>query len=118
MIYLIYGNLFYIFAPQNKIMVIQFGNINNSLGTRSLGNKLRLEIEENLIKGEFISFDFSNVNVISHSFADECFGKLLLKWEIEELKRTTTFTNINPIIKKIISFTLKERQQQLELVAY
>ena len=98
-------------------MVIQFGNINDSLGTRSLGNKLRLEIEENLKKGEFISFDFSNVNVISHSFADECFGKLLLKWEIEELKKTTTFTNINPIIKKIISFTLKERQQQLELVA-
>ena len=98
-------------------MVIQFGDINNSLGTRSLGSKLRLEIEENLKKGEFVFFDFSNVNVISHSFADECFGKLLLKWEIEELKKITTFINVNPIIKKIISFTLKERQQKFELVA-
>ena len=114
-----YGKLFFTFAltKNNTNMIIQFGNINNSLGTRSLGSKLRLEIEENLKKGEFVSFDFSNVDVVSHSFADECFGKLLLKWEIEELKKTTTFTNVNPFVKKIISFTLKERQHKLELAS-
>jgi len=98
-------------------MNIQLKNINKSLGTRSLGRRLRLEIEENLKKGEFIFFDFSDVDFISHSFADECFGKLLLTWDISELKKRTTFINTNPLVKNIISFTFKERQQMLLSVA-
>lgn len=94
-------------------MNIQLGNINKSLGTRSLGSRLRMEIEETLKKGEFVCFDFSNVDFISHSFADECFGKLLLTWDIGELKKVTTFMNANPLVKSIISFTFKERQQML-----
>ena len=98
-------------------MIIQLGNINKSLGTRSLGSRLRLEIEENLKKGEFVCFDFSDVDFISHSFADECFGKLLLSWDITELKKRTTFVNTNPLVKNTISFTFKERQQILLSVA-
>lgn len=90
-------------------MDIKFGNINKSLGTRSLGNRLRLEIEENLNKGEFVCFDFSGVDFVSHSFADECFGKLLLTRDISELQKLTTFINTNPLIKNTISFTFKER---------
>lgn len=94
-------------------MIIKLVNINNSLGTRSLGIGLRLEIEENLKKGEFVCFDFSDVDFVSHSFADECFGKLLLTWDISELKKLTTFINTNPLIKNTISFTFKERIQKV-----
>ena len=94
-------------------MNIKLGNINNSLFIRSLGSRLRLEIEDKLKKGEFVCFDFSDVDFVSHSFADDCFGKLLLKWDINELKKQTTFINTNALIKNTISFTFKERIQKV-----
>ena len=97
-------------------MEINFGHINNSLGTRVLGQKLRLKIEESLKVGEVVTFNFEGVNMISHSFADECFGKLLLTWDIEDLKLMSTFKNTSSLVKKTVAFTLKERVAQSELV--
>jgi hypothetical protein len=54
------------------------------------------------------------VEFISHSFADECFGKLLLSMKIDELKRKTTFKDANTLVKRTIAFALKERLLQLE----
>jgi len=96
-------------------MQINFGHLNNSLGTRVLGRKLRLEIEESLRNDEFVIFNFEGVNSISHSFADECFGKLLLSWNIEDLKAKSTFQGANHLIKKTVSFTLKERATEMVL---
>ncbi|MBU3822502.1 STAS-like domain-containing protein [Flavobacteriaceae bacterium XHP0103] len=96
-------------------MQINFGHINSSLGTRVLGKKLRLEIEESLRNDGFVIFNFEGVNTVSHSFADECFGKLLLSWNIEELKAKSTFQNTNALIKKTVAFTLKERASEMAL---
>lgn len=90
-------------------MEIVFGHIGMSLGTRVLGQKLRLDIEAALTEGKKVKFNFEGVNLVSHSFADECFGKLLLNRKLEELQEVTTFVNANEIVKKIIAFTLKER---------
>ena len=90
-------------------MTINFKNSGTSLGTRFLGQKFRLEIEESLSKNEFVVFDFNGVDFISHSFADECFGKLLLEIKLSDLKEKTTFKNANELIKRTIAFTLKER---------
>jgi len=93
-------------------MKILFGDISNSLGTRVLGSEIRAKIEKSLAEGDFISFDFSGVDSISHSFADECFGKLLLSFELAHLKSGSTFLNTNDLVKKIILFTLNERALQ------
>lgn len=98
---------------QTTPMQINFGHINSSLGTRVLGQKMRLEIEESLNNGVFVIFNFEGVNTISHSFADECFGKLLLSWSIDDLKAKSTFQNTNPLIKKTVAFTLKERAAEM-----
>jgi len=90
-------------------MTINFKNIGNSLATRFLGQEFRMDIELALSKNEFVVFDFEGVVFISHSFADECFGKLLLSIKLSELKQKTTFQNANELIKKTIAFTLKER---------
>ena len=95
-------------------MIIQFGHINNSLGTRSLGQEIRFQIENSLQNGEFVTFDFEGVDSVSHSFADECFGKLLLAWRLEDLKSKSTFKNISDNLRKTVSFTLKERLLELE----
>lgn len=96
-------------------MKIHFGHINNSLGTRVLGEKTRLEIEASLRNGDFVTFDFDGVDLISHSFADECFGKLLLTWNLEEIQKLSTFKNTNDLVKKTIAFVIKERVSQVEL---
>ncbi len=89
-------------------MLLQFKNIGESLGTRVLGAKIRHQVEPMLKGEEIIIFDFEGVRFISHSFADECFAKLLNKWSINELKQKTTFVNTPPRIKKTIAFTFKE----------
>lgn len=94
-------------------MLFKFNNIGSSLGTRVVAEKVRLEIEDSLRNGAFVTFDFTDVTSISHSFADECFGKLLINWDLNELKSKSTFTNANDLIKKTIAFTLKERAAQL-----
>lgn len=94
-------------------MEINFGHIGNSLGTRVLGKEIRLEIEESLKNGEFVTFNFEGVKLISHSFADECFAKLIEVVELSELKKKSTFKNANDLVKKTIAFTIKERAQQL-----
>ena len=96
-------------------MLLKFSDIGNSLGTRVVAQKIRLDIENSLGNNDFVTFDFSNVNSISHSFADECFGKLLLSWGISELKSKTTFTNANDLIKQTIAFTLKERSEKMSV---
>lgn len=56
-----------------------------------------------------MSFDFEGVKVISHSFADECFGKLLLSRDLEHIKSLSTFLNANDLVKRTIAVSLKER---------
>ncbi|AOW22046.1 STAS-like domain-containing protein [Urechidicola croceus] len=94
-------------------MEIKFGHIGNSLGTRVLGKKFRLDIENALKNDEFVTFNFEGVRMISHSFSDECFAKLIEVVELKDLKKNSTFVNTNDIIKKTVSFTLKERMTKL-----
>ena len=96
--------------------IIHFSHLGDSLGTRFLGKALRLTFENSIHEGENVVFDFSDVKTISHSFADECFGKLLLRWDLAELKSKTTFTNANEQVKKMIAFTWSERLSKSELV--
>lgn len=96
-------------------MKINFSSLDTHLGTRFLGETMRKDIEKALELEAFVTFDFSGVEFISHSFADECFGKLLLSMKIEELKRKTTFKNANILVKRTIAFALKERLLQLEM---
>ncbi|MFC4875034.1 STAS-like domain-containing protein [Negadavirga shengliensis] len=93
-------------------MRIRFRDIGESLGTRVLGEQIRRQIEASFEKEEFVSFDFEGVSVISHSFADECFGKLLLNRDLEDIKSLSTFLNANDLVRKTIAITLKERLDQ------
>lgn len=97
-------------------MKINFGDIGASLGSRILAHDVRKRIEISLRRNDFVVFDFSNVEFISHSFADECFGKLLFEWKLDELKEKSTFKNTNQLINRTIALTLTERLVQLEEV--
>uniref|UniRef100_UPI00406C1782 STAS-like domain-containing protein n=1 Tax=Mucilaginibacter sp. CSA2-8R TaxID=3141542 RepID=UPI00406C1782 len=92
---------------------IHFKTLSSNLSTRNLGTKIRSEIVSNIESGNFLIFDFAGINVISNSFADECFGKLLLNFDLDKIKSLSTFKNIDDNSKRIISFAFKQRLVQI-----
>lgn len=67
-----------------------------------------------LINGnEKVVLDFTGVNVVSNSFADECIAKLLLEMPLSELKRRTTFRGLNPLAERSVLVALQRRYKVL-----
>ncbi len=91
---------------------IDFSN-NNSLGGRMNGEKVRKEIVQNI--NETVAVDLKNVIVISNSFADEAFGKLLTveKIEFAMLMNKLKFYNTTDLVKKMIIKALNERKKEI-----
>ncbi len=81
---------------------IKFIELGESLGTRILGEKTRIDIEKTLKNNSKVIFDFSNVRVVTNSFADECFAKLLDIFSLEDIQRKTSFTNTNELVHGVI----------------
>lgn len=81
---------------------IQFSEIGTSLGTRDLGAKIRLSIQEEIEKNDKVFLDFQDVNVITNSFANECFGKLRQTISTETFKSKIAFINTNDFIQRVI----------------
>ena len=94
-------------------MTISFQDIGKHLGTRAEGATIRQRVETVWTNSKKIVFDFSNVETVSNSFADECFAKLVLDFELDEIKNKTTFENATPFIKAVIANAFKERLSQL-----
>ena len=92
-------------------MIINFNDYNKALGTRKLGEAIRKDIEKHIQENQELIFDFSGIDVISSSFADECFGKLVNKYGLELIKNKTHFKNVNKFIKIVILDILKNYNQ-------
>jgi hypothetical protein len=91
---------------------IEYGT---DFGTRDMGQKLREKLDHlPLINGdEKVVLDFTGVNVVSNSFADECIAKLLLEMPLAELKRRTTFRGLNPLAERSVLVALQRRYKVL-----
>ena len=62
---------------------------------------------------ETVVLDFSGIDTVTNSFADECIAKLLLEMSLDELKAKTTFTGLTPMTERSILTALKRRQIQI-----
>lgn len=98
-------------------MVIRFKEFGISLGTRELGKKIRSQAVSFFANDGKVVFDFSGVELVSNSFADECFGKLIVEHGLEVTKSKTTFFNANEtvslVIKKAINDRIKKCAQEV-----
>jgi len=92
--------------------VIVLGNIGACLTTRALGKQVRELIEEELGSSSRVLLDFAGVEMASHSFCDEAFGKLLLKMGFKEFKRRIRFSCCAPEVESVIKFALKTRLEE------
>ena len=92
---------------------ITFLQTGRQLSTRVAGAALRKKIIIGIERQEKIVFDFSGVDIVSNSFADECFAKLMLHFDLPIVKEYTTFQNASPFIKAVIANSFKERLQAM-----
>ncbi len=90
---------------------IEYGT---DFGSTFMGQKLRQKLLP-LIKGdEKVVLDFTGVNVVSYSFADECIAKLLLEMLLDELKKHTTFRGLNPMAERSVLVALQRKHKVLQ----
>lgn len=88
------------------MVTFRFADYDTDFGTREMGARLREKLLP-LVKGEErVVLDFTGVNVVSNSFADECIAKLLLEIPLQELKKRTTFRGLNPMAEKSVLVAL------------
>ena len=87
----------------------KFLDYGTDFGTRDMGQKLRQALLALINAGEKVILDFTGVNVVSNSFADECIAKLLLEMPLDELKCHTTFRGLNPLAERSVLVALQRR---------
>ena len=90
-----------------------FREYGENLGTRPLGKRVREQLMPLLEQDERVVLDFTGVNVVSNSFADECIAKLLLTMPLAELKARTTFRGLNPIASESVLTALQRRHMTM-----
>ena len=91
------------------MVTFSFREYGENLGTRPLGKRVREQLMPLLEQDERVILDFTGVNVVSNSFADECIAKLLLTMPLSELKKRTTFRGLNPIASESVLTALQRR---------
>ena len=94
--------------------VFKFSAYGDSMGTRLLGAKIRADLRSLLDGDEKVVLDFTGVDTVTNSFADECIAKLLLEMPLEELKQHTTFKGLNPLAERSVLVALQRRYKVIK----
>lgn len=91
------------------MITFSFREFGQNLGTRPLGKRVCEQLLPLIEQNECVVLDFTGVDVVSNSFADECIAKLLLEMSLAELKSRTTFRGLNPIASESVLTALRRR---------
>ena len=84
------------------MVTFSFKEYRENLGTRPLGKRVREDLLPMIEQKDRVVLDFTGVNVVCNSFADECIAKLLLSMLLADLKNRTTFRDLNPIASESV----------------
>ena len=80
--------------------------------TRRQGEEVRarlMELDRDLPQGERLVIDFAGVEVMTPSFADECFGKLAESIGGLNFRKRVKLTGAEPIVRALLNSVLAER---------
>lgn len=94
-------------------IVVSFARHGPFLGTRRVGENVRNEILKSVDLGNSVILDFSQVEGVSQSFADECIGKLLIHMGSSEFRGRVRFRSVSSGIKPILNHVLSQRAESL-----
>ena len=95
------------------MVTFSFREYGENLGTRPVGQRVREQLLPLIEQNECVVLDFTGVNVVSNSFADECIAKLLIEMPLAELKKRTTFRGLNPVASECVLTALRRRHLSL-----
>lgn len=98
---------------QQADMHFNFSQFGTDFGTRDMGARIRLELLVLLNANKRVVLDFTGVNVVSNSFADECIAKLLFDIPLNELKKQITFCGLSQMAERSILVALQRRYKVL-----
>ena len=94
-------------------ITIKAFDICKTFGSRASGKEARLYIENmsRSLTGNSINIDFSDISVISSSFADEVFGKLFLDLGPMRFMRSIRVINAQSVVEGLIDRAIQLRSQ-------
>jgi hypothetical protein len=88
-------------------------NVQNEIkafGSREAGRLARTKIENLMDSGRVsIDFDFSDIKLISSSFADEVFGKLFVSLGAVRFGQLCNFKSVDPTVQALIDRAISQR---------
>jgi anti-sigma regulatory factor (Ser/Thr protein kinase) len=85
-----------------------------SVGSRDAGTGIRNKIMNilNMIGESQLTIDFTDISIVSSSFADEVFGKLCLQMGILQFMSRIKITNIDSTVKALLDRAIQRRVSQ------
>lgn len=95
-------------------LVFRLRDYASSFGNRITGEKIRTLVL-NLLRqspGHSVLIQMDDIGIISSSFADELFGKLMVELGALDFTRTIKVSNLNPWCKNIIDRAIGQRMAQ------
>ena len=99
------------------MVTFRFAKYGKLLVSRALGAQVREDLLAEIAKGEKLTLDFEGIEMVGNSFADECFGKILIIIPLDELRRVTTFRNLSGTSRVSVSAALRRRYYSLARAA-
>ena len=97
------------FGKEVAAVRMSMNNYGTTLCTRQSGRIAYEAVMDAFDHGETVVFDFSGVDSVTNSFADELFGRLALQLGMEKLKQLTSFVNVNATSARFIRSVMERR---------
>ncbi len=92
-------------------MTMELAKWSRNLGSRDLGEQVRLELLNTInTLDKPIELSFKDVLMVSSSFADECFGKLILTIGSKSFREDFLIKDLDDqVIKMVLNRSIKQR---------
>lgn len=96
-------------------MIFKFNEYGKRLSTRDQGREVKAVFDKLYDSTSTkIVLDFSGIELVTNSFADEFIGKKIAEVGINEFKSKTTFTNVKPFVAMCIKKAIDNRVNEID----
>ncbi len=95
-----------------ETIIISFYNDSKELLYRFGARENRNKIEAAFREGKKVICDFSQIETINESYADECFGKLIPEFEPVFIRDHIIYKHVIPFLKHRIILAIVERKKK------
>jgi hypothetical protein len=94
-------------------IIVNLRSKESGVGTRQSGEKIRNELINTYKQlNKTITLDFSNINIISSSFADELIGKLVTEFGFYGFNNIFKLKNMSPDVQSIVQRSVAQRMME------